>query len=61
MEPATTITIILSIVGIIAGGLAHARFRSKCHLGDVLDISIHKEPEKKPDDNILSSISDSES
>lgn len=58
MEPTTTVTIIISVVGLVSGVLAHMRFRSKCHLGDTLEISIQKEADKENNKN-LSSLSDS--
>lgn len=66
MDPATTATIIISVVGLLAGVMAHLRFRSKCHIGDILDISITKtedEIKKEPDktqNNKLSSLSNSD-
>lgn len=47
MEPTTTATIILSVVGLLAGVIAHLRIRSKCHLGEVLEISFTKETDIK--------------
>lgn len=47
MEPTTTATIILSVVGLLAGVIAHFRIRSKCHLGEVLEISFTKETDIK--------------
>jgi hypothetical protein len=49
MEPGTTATIILASIALIGSVIAHLRIRSRCHVGDVLDISIHKEFEKDLD------------
>lgn len=42
MDPSTA-SIILSIIALVSSASAHMRLRSKCHIGDVLDVSIEKE------------------
>ena len=42
MDPSTA-SIILSIIAVISSASAHMRLHSKCHIGNVLDISIEKQ------------------
>lgn len=43
MDPAVSVPIILASLTLVGSIIAHLRIRSKCHIGDVLDISLQKE------------------
>lgn len=42
MDPSTA-SIILSVIAVISSASAHMRLHSKCHVGNILDVSVEKQ------------------